>query len=125
MENRNVQTHGSTVLPAVHVGGGSPFRHHSPMADWVDTHCHLDAPEFAADRAEVRSRARNAGVMHCVIPAVEAANFAAVRELAHAGGDSYALGIHPLCTPRAADGDLQRLDEALTASQGDPRLVAV
>ena len=95
------------------------------MADWVDTHCHLDAPEFAADRAAVRSRARNAGVTHCVIPAVEAANFDTVRELAHEGGDSYALGIHPLCTPRAADEDLQRLDQALAALQSDPRLVAV
>jgi TatD DNase family protein len=92
---------------------------------WIDTHCHLDAPEFAADRAEVRVRARDAGVTHCIIPAVEAANFDAVRELAHGTGDSYALGIHPLCTPRAADEDIARLDEALATHAGDPRLVAV
>ncbi|HEY8047856.1 MAG TPA: TatD family hydrolase [Ramlibacter sp.] len=95
------------------------------MADWVDTHCHLDAPEFAADRGDVRSRARNAGVKHCVIPAVEAANFDAVRQLAHAGGDSYALGIHPLCTLRVPDEDLARVDEALARHRDDPRLVAV
>jgi TatD DNase family protein len=95
------------------------------MPDWVDTHCHLDAPEFAADRGDVRQRARNAGVTHCVIPAVEPAHFDAVRELAHAGGDAYALGIHPLRTPRAADEDLARVDEALAAHGGDPRLVAV
>jgi TatD DNase family protein len=95
------------------------------MADWVDTHCHLDAPEFDADRAEMRERARRAGVSHCVIPAVNAANFSTVRDLAHAGGDSYALGIHPICTPGAADEDLQRLDEALRAAAGDQRLVAV
>jgi len=95
------------------------------MPDWVDTHCHLDAPEFDADRADVRARARNAGVTHCVIPAVEAANFRAVRELAHAGGDSYALGIHPMCTLRVRDEEIARLDEALAAHAGDPRLVAV
>ena len=95
------------------------------MPDWVDTHCHLDAPEFAADRAGVRARARNAGVKHCVIPAVEAANFDAVRELAHAGGDSFALGIHPLCTARVPDEEIFRLDEALAAHRDDPRLVAV
>ncbi|HTH79498.1 MAG TPA: TatD family hydrolase [Ramlibacter sp.] len=95
------------------------------MADWVDTHCHLDAPEFAADRAEMRERARRAGVSHCIIPAVNVANFAAVRDLAHAGRDSYALGIHPICTPDAADEDLHRLDEALRAAAGDERLVAV
>lgn len=95
------------------------------MAAWIDTHCHLDAAEFASDRAAVRERARHAGVMHCVIPAVEVDNFDAVRELAHACGDSYALGIHPLFTPRAADEDLARLDDALAAHASDPRLVAV
>jgi TatD DNase family protein len=92
---------------------------------WIDTHCHLDAPDFAPDRGAVCSRARAAGVAHCVIPAVSVANFAAVRELAHAQGGSYGLGIHPMCTPGAADEDLARLDEALTARGEDPRLVAV
>jgi TatD DNase family protein len=95
------------------------------VPDWIDTHCHLDAREFAPDRAAVRRRAREAGVKHCIIPAVDVGNFAAVRELAHAGNDSYALGIHPMCTPRAADEDLARLDEALAAAKDDPRLVAV
>jgi TatD DNase family protein len=95
------------------------------MLSWVDTHCHLDAPEFASDRAAVRDRARAEGVTHCVIPAVEAGNFDAVRDLAHDGRDSYALGIHPLATARAADGDLDRLAQALESAAGDPRLVAV
>src|SRR5437660_621990 len=95
------------------------------MAVWIDTHCHLDATDFAPDVGAVRSRARAAGVAHCIIPAVAAGNFATVRELAHAQGDSYGLGIHPMCTPGAADEDLAALDEALTANQGDARLVAV
>jgi len=95
------------------------------MTSWIDTHCHLDAPEFGPEAAAVRDRAARAGVVHCVLPAVEAGNFSAVRALAHAHGDSYALGIHPLCTPRADDGDLERLDQALTESEDDPRLVAM
>ncbi|MRD46134.1 TatD family deoxyribonuclease [Caenimonas koreensis DSM 17982] len=95
------------------------------MPPWIDTHCHLDAGEFDADRDEVRERARAAGVVHCVLPAVEAGNFAAVRELAHQHGDSYALGIHPLATQRARDEDLDLLDQALQAAQADERLVAV
>jgi TatD DNase family protein len=95
------------------------------MTSWIDTHCHLDAAEFEADRAQVRERARHAGVTHCVIPAVEAGNFGAVRALAHAQGDSYALGIHPLCTPRASEADLAVLDEALATNVTDTRLVAV
>ena len=92
---------------------------------WIDTHCHLDAPEFDADRPAVREAARSAGVAHCVIPAVETSNFDTVRALAHAGGDSYCLGIHPLCSTRAGPGDLQALQTHLHAHQGDPRLVAV
>ncbi len=95
------------------------------MSALVDTHCHLDAPEFARDATDVRARAARAGVVHCVIPAVQTAAFDAVRELAHRGGDSYALGIHPLFTPRAEDADLQALDIALTEHANDPRLVAV
>jgi TatD DNase family protein len=95
------------------------------MAPWIDTHCHLDAPEFAPDRGAVRERAAGAGVGLCVLPAVEVANFDTVRELAHLHGDGYALGIHPLCTGRAADGDLTLLDRALARHRGDPRLLAV
>ena len=95
------------------------------MPAWIDTHCHLDAAEFSADVAAVRARAAAAQVVHCVLPAVEVGNFNAVRELAHRHGDSYALGIHPLCTARAVPEDLDRLDQALTESRSDPRLVAV
>jgi TatD DNase family protein len=95
------------------------------MTRWIDTHCHLDAPEFASDAAAVRARAAAAGVAHCVLPAVEVAHFDAVRQLAHAVGDSYALGIHPLYVGRAGDDDLARLDAALTRHRDDPRLVAL
>lgn len=92
---------------------------------WIDTHCHLDAPEFSADVEGVQRRARAAGVSHCVIPAVEVSNFEAVRTLAHAGGHSYCLGIHPLYVNRADEGDLQVLDTELAQYRDDPRLVAI
>jgi TatD DNase family protein len=92
---------------------------------WIDSHCHLDAPEFAADRAAVVQRARAAGVMRLVLPAVEVAHFAALRELAHTHDAAYALGIHPLYVDRADEGDLARLQQALAEHRHDPRLVAV
>ncbi|MDM0012524.1 TatD family hydrolase [Variovorax sp. J22P168] len=95
------------------------------MAFFVDTHCHLDAPEFGSEMPRIRARARSAGVALCVIPAVAVDNFDAVRELAHLQGDAYALGIHPLCTGTARDEDLDRLDEELGRRRDDPRLVAV
>ena len=95
------------------------------MTGWIDTHCHLDAPEFSADTDLVRERARAAGVSCCVVPAVEAGNFDAVRALAHRHGDVYALGIHPLYTPQAREADVAALDAALAQHASDPRLVAV
>jgi TatD DNase family protein len=92
---------------------------------WIDSHAHLDAPEFAADRALVQVQTRAAAVAHCFIPAVERANWDAVRALAHAQGDSYGLGIHPLCVPQAEVADLEALNDALRAHSADPRLVAV
>jgi TatD DNase family protein len=95
------------------------------VKSWIDTHCHLDAPEFAPDRLAVRSRGHIAGVCHCVIPAVERTNWDNVRQLAHAGGDSYCLGIHPLYVKHAAQEDLQALEAVLQTHADDPRLVAV
>lgn len=95
------------------------------MPRWIDTHCHLDAPEFDKDRAAVRARAAGAGVAHCVLPAVGVADFAAVRTLAHDFGDSYALGIHPLLVDQAQEGDLALLDAELALRKADTRLVAV
>ena len=92
---------------------------------WIDTHCHLDAAEFDADRGAVRAQARAHGVALCVIPAVERSHWSAVAQLAAQQGDAYALGIHPLYVPQASEEDVLALDQALTERQGDPRLVAV
>ncbi len=93
--------------------------------DWVDTHCHLDAPEFAHEVEDLVSRARDAGVRRLVLPAVRVDDAHRVRELAHAFDSVYALGIHPLCVGEAADSDLDRLAQLLSQWKDDPRLVAV
>jgi TatD DNase family protein len=92
---------------------------------WIDTHCHLDAREFDADRGAVVARANAAGVTMQVIPAVGVFNFDTVRQLAHEHRLAYALGIHPLCVGDAPDEDLDRLAQALQDHRDDPRLVAV
>jgi TatD DNase family protein len=92
---------------------------------WIDTHCHLDADAFDADRDEVVARARDRGVSMLVIPSVEVAGFAAASRIAHRYGYAYALGIHPLYTPQADERDIDRLRAALEAARDDPRLVAV
>src|SRR5690606_7466913 len=92
----------------------------SGMTVWIDTHCHLDAPEFNPDRDAVRQQARQRGVAVCVIPAVARNNWDAVRALAHRHADAYALGIHPLCTGGALDEDLEHLAQALEQHRSDP-----
>jgi TatD DNase family protein len=76
---------------------------------WIDTHCHLDAPEFGPNHAlalDLRAQAAIENVALCVLQGVMASNFDTVRLLAQRTGDAYALGIHPLFVPRAQDGDL-------------------
>jgi TatD DNase family protein len=92
---------------------------------WIDTHCHLDAAEFDADRDAVREAARQVGVTRCVIPAVHAGHWPEVAQLAGRHGDAYALGIHPLYVPQAQKADVLTLDRALSERRDDPRLVAV
>ncbi|WP_295548813.1 TatD family hydrolase [uncultured Pseudacidovorax sp.] len=95
------------------------------MAVFIDTHCHLDAPEFGAQAAQVHARSRRAGVALCLIPSVAPSNFETVRALAHAQQDAYALGIHPLCTAEAGEAAFDVLQAALDLHGDDPRLVAV
>lgn len=95
------------------------------MPFWIDTHCHLDADEFAASGAQLRMDAFKLDVKACVIPAVGAANFEKVQRLAHELQDFYALGIHPLQMQSALTSDLSVLEAALKRQAGDPRLVAV
>lgn len=92
---------------------------------WVDTHCHLDAPEFDADRDEVIARAQAAGVGLQVVPAVMPSTFESAREAAHRCLGAYALGIHPLYVQQVPEDATLQLALALERWQDDPRLVAV
>ncbi|CAG4882254.1 Uncharacterized metal-dependent hydrolase YjjV [Georgfuchsia toluolica] len=84
----------------------------------IDTHCHLDATEFDADRDAVMARAHAVGVMHIVVPAVERANFDRVAALCRQyPGCSPAYGIHPMYVDRALAADLDVLRETLRREQ--------
>ncbi|MGE5027152.1 MAG: TatD family hydrolase [Betaproteobacteria bacterium] len=80
----------------------------------IDTHCHLDAAEFDADRDEVVARAHAAGVGIMVIPGVERAGFGAVLAACERHpGCAPALGIHPMYVDRARPEDLTVLREMI------------
>lgn len=95
------------------------------MADfWIDTHSHLDAPEFDPDRAAVIARAREAGVRQVVV-SVMPSTFEAARQAAIDCDGAYALGSHPLFVHQVGTDAPGRLREALQRWRGDARLVAV
>ncbi len=88
----------------------------------IDTHCHLDAAEFAADRDAVIARARAAGVAGFVVPGVTAAGFDGLDQFADATpGVARAFGLHPLFVDVARNDDLVALEARLAR----PDVVAV
>lgn len=83
---------------------------------WIDTHCHLDASEFAGASLAQAEAAARAGVSAIVIPAVHKNNFAAVEALSQQREDCfYALGIHPMYVPTSDEKDLLWLREKVAA----------
>jgi TatD DNase family protein len=92
------------------------------VAALIDTHAHLDDPQFAGDLPAVLDRARAAGVDVIVTIATTAASSAACAALALRHPGLYATaGIHP---NHAAEAAPTAWDEA-AALAADPRVVGV
>jgi TatD DNase family protein len=88
----------------------------------IDSHCHLDLPVFDDDRAEVLARARAAGVVACLVPAIRPRTWDALAELAaRTPGIAIAIGVHPQVVPelddeeRAIATDPEKLAAAIAA----------
>jgi TatD DNase family protein len=80
----------------------------------VDSHCHLDASEFDADRDAIVAAALAAGVEKIVVPAIAEWNFDSVLALPQRYPCCVvALGIHPLFVDQANFEDLDVLREKL------------
>src|SRR5262245_29131059 len=76
----------------------------------IDTHAHLDQPEFDADRAEVVARARDAYVERTIaIGTTAATSEICVRLAAELPGVYAAVGMQPNYIAEAASGDWDRV----------------
>jgi TatD DNase family protein len=80
----------------------------------VDSHCHLDAPEFAPDRGAVIQRAVAAGVTAQIVPAISAEGWPALKEVCAGGCGLFpAYGLHPMFLPKHAPEHLTQLGDWL------------
>ena len=78
----------------------------------VDSHSHVDADEFDADRAAVLARARDAGVIRQLVPAVDAATWPKLRDVCAANAGLFpAYGLHPTFLAGHTPQHLQSLRE--------------
>ncbi|HWA17558.1 MAG TPA: TatD family hydrolase [Devosia sp.] len=88
----------------------------------IDSHCHLDFPELAADRAGVLSRAKAAGVEGMVTISTRVKRFDEIKAIAEAHAEVWcSVGTHPHHAHEELDvetADLMRLAE-------HPRCVAI
>lgn len=92
----------------------------------IDTHTHLDFPEFDADRAEVLDRARALGVKRQVLMGVTRGNWQRIWELATTQDDLHAaFGLHPIYLGEHQPAHLDELRTMLLAHAGHPKLCAV
>ncbi len=88
----------------------------------VDSHCHLDFPDFDTERSDVIARALDAGVERMVTICTRLRNEPAVRAIAEAHAPVfYAAGTHPMS---AADEPLATVDDLIKIS-AHPKFVGI
>ncbi|MGY2398978.1 TatD family hydrolase [Pseudomonas sp. SDO5271_S396] len=92
----------------------------------IDTHTHLDFPDFDADRREVLADSRQLGVRRMVVLGVYQQNWQRVWDLVQQDEGLFAaFGLHPVYLDEHRPIDLTELAEWLTRLHGHPQLCAV
>ena len=88
------------------------------MSDFlVDTHSHLDLPDYA-DLDEIVLSAKNFGVEKIIIPSVDRNSFEKVIEISTNYENVYcALGIHPTESQNSTDEDFEKILELSSNSK--------
>ncbi|MER9410282.1 TatD family hydrolase [Mesorhizobium sp. M0589] len=88
----------------------------------VDSHCHLDFPDFAEERAAIVARAKAAGIGRMVTISTRVKRFAQVLEIAESFDEIYcSVGTHP----HNAGEELDVTAEDLVRLSAHPKVVAI
>jgi len=89
----------------------------------VDSHCHVDFPDLAADLPGVVDRAREAGIGHMLCVSVNLTDFPRLCEVTQAYPEiSWSVGVHP---NEAFEANAEPSSAQLAALADHPRVVAV
>ena len=92
------------------------------MSQLVDSHCHLDFPQFAPDIAEVVRRAEEAHVMRMVTVCTKPTRIAESRAIAERFESvCFAVGVHP----HYAASEPSVTAEELVGHAEHPKMVAI
>ncbi|WP_160288277.1 TatD family hydrolase [Pseudomonas knackmussii] len=92
----------------------------------IDTHNHIDFPDFDADRPALLERCRALGVERQVLLGVFRENWERVIELAEQHTELHAaLGLHPIYLAQHKPEHLRDLRDMLQRLAGHPKLCAV
>src|SRR5215472_11394490 len=88
----------------------------------VDSHCHLDFPDFAAEREAIVVRARSAGVETMLTIGTRLDEFDAVRAIAEAYREIWcSVGVHP----HEAKDYAELVPQQLVALAAHPKVVGI
>ena len=94
--------------------------------DLIDTHTHLDFPDFDADRQALMTECRALGVRQMVVLGVYQGNWQRVWELVQNDPDLHAaFGLHPVYLDDHRPQDLRELGDWLSRLAGHRQLCAV
>ncbi|HIK23535.1 MULTISPECIES: TatD family hydrolase [unclassified Thermosynechococcus] len=89
----------------------------------VDTHVHLNFPEYAADLEAVAERWRSAGVVRLVHACVEPQEFPAIQRLSAQFPEVFmAVGLHPLDTQQWQP---ELKEKIASLASNEPKVVAI
>jgi TatD DNase family protein len=92
----------------------------------IDTHTHLDFPDFDADRAELLARCRALGVERLVVLGVHQGNWQRLWHLVQGDAGLYAaFGLHPVFLDNHRPEHLHELRDWLQRLAGHRQLCAV
>ena len=92
----------------------------------IDTHTHLDFPDFDADRTALLAESRALGVQRMVVLGVYQGNWQRVWDLVQSDPDLHAaFGLHPVYLDQHQPEDLPELGDWLTRLAGHRQLCAV